>query len=61
MDLNGIFVFEYKLDADVKEKKKNSALPRFKAPFHGDGQSALNQGTTVVFDLGNKCQTYKFW
>ena len=24
-----------------------SALPRFKAPFHGDGQSALNPGTTV--------------
>ena len=24
-----------------------SALPGFKAPFHGDGQSALNPGTTV--------------
>ena len=23
------------------------ALPVFKAPFHGDGQSALNPGTTV--------------
>ena len=29
-----------------------SALPGFKAPFHGDGQSALNPGTTVsVFRL----------
>ena len=26
-----------------------SALPGFKAPFHGDGQSALNPGTTVVY------------
>ena len=26
-----------------------SALPEFKAPFHGDGQSALNPGTTVLF------------
>ena len=26
-----------------------SALPGFKAPFHGDGQSALNPGTTVLF------------
>ena len=26
-----------------------SALPGFKAPFHGDGQSALNPGTTVYF------------
>ena len=25
-----------------------SALPGFKAPFHGDGQSALNPGTTVL-------------
>ena len=25
------------------------ALPGFKAPFHGDGQSALNPGTTVLF------------
>ena len=25
-----------------------SALPGFKAPFHGDGQSALNPGTTVI-------------
>ena len=24
-----------------------SALPGFKAPFNGDGQSALNPGTTV--------------
>ena len=24
-----------------------SALPGFKAPFYGDGQSALNPGTTV--------------
>ena len=24
-----------------------SALPVFKAPFHGNGQSALNPGTTV--------------
>ena len=24
-----------------------SALPGFKAPFHGNGQSALNPGTTV--------------
>ena len=24
-----------------------SALPGFKAPFHGDGESALNPGTTV--------------
>ena len=24
-----------------------SALTGFKAPFHGDGQSALNPGTTV--------------
>ena len=27
-----------------------SALPGFKAPFYGDGQSALNPGTTV-FDI----------
>ena len=26
-----------------------SALPGFKAPFHGDGQSALNPGTTVSY------------
>ena len=25
-----------------------SALPGFKAPFHGDEQSALNPGTTVL-------------
>ena len=25
-----------------------SALPGFKAPFYGDGQSALNPGTTVI-------------
>ena len=25
-----------------------SALPGFKAPFHGDGQSALNPGTTCT-------------
>ena len=25
-----------------------SALPGFKAPFYGDGQSALNPGTTVL-------------
>ena len=25
-----------------------SAFPGFKAPFHGDGQSALNPGTTVL-------------
>ena len=25
-----------------------SALPGFKAPFNGDGQSALNPGTTVI-------------
>ena len=25
-----------------------SALPGFKAPFHGDRQSALNPGTTVL-------------
>ena len=25
-----------------------SALPGFKAPFHVDGQSALNPGTTVL-------------
>ena len=24
-----------------------SALPGFKAPFHGEGQNALNPGTTV--------------
>ena len=28
-----------------------SALPEFKAPFHGDGQSALNPGTTVLFSF----------
>ena len=26
-----------------------SALPGFKSPFHGDGQSALNPGTTVLY------------
>ena len=30
-----------------------SALPGFKAPFHGDGQNALNPGTTVLV-LGTK-------
>ena len=25
-----------------------SALPGFKVPFYGDGQSALNPGTTVL-------------
>ena len=33
-----------------------SALPGFKAPFHGDGQSALNPGSTVFvlrLDLGS--------
>ena len=25
-----------------------SALPGFKAPFYGDGKSALNPGTTVL-------------
>ena len=29
-----------------------SVLPGFKAPFHGDGQSALNPGTTVLGDFG---------
>ena len=28
-----------------------SGLPGFKAPFHGDGQSALNPGTTVFLDF----------
>ena len=28
-----------------------SALPGFKAPFYGDGQSALNPGTTVFTHL----------
>ena len=32
-----------------------SALPGFKAPFYGDGQSALNPGTTV----SNKPITYR--
>ena len=27
-----------------------SALPGFKAPFHCDGQSELNPGTTVYFE-----------
>ena len=30
-----------------------SALPGFKAPFHGDGQSALNPGTTVHYFFSN--------
>ena len=30
-----------------------SALPGFKASFHGDGQSALNPGTTVIFSPSN--------
>ena len=28
-----------------------SALPGFKAPIHGDGQSALNPGTTVLLTV----------
>ena len=28
-----------------------SALPGFKTPFHGDGQSALNPGTTVLVSV----------
>ena len=31
-----------------------SALPGFKAPFYGDGQSALNPGTTVFGKQENK-------
>ena len=31
----------------VKNLPEFSALPGFKAPFHGDGQNALNPGTTV--------------
>ena len=35
-----------------------SALPGFKAPFHGDGQSALNPGTTVsLFHVRNSPET----
>ena len=30
-----------------------SALPGFKAPFYGDGQSVLNPGTTVIDFHGN--------
>ena len=33
-----------------------SALPGFKASFHGDGQSALNPGTTVPVFM-NKFKT----
>ena len=33
-----------------------SALPGFKAPFYGDGQSALNPGTTVVvYEVKYEC------
>ena len=35
-----------------------SALPGFKAPFHGDGQSALNPGTTVLLNYSNTLINY---
>ena len=35
-----------------------SALPGFKAPFHGDGQSALNPGTTVSLKIHKQQPTH---
>ena len=37
-----------------------SALPGFKAPFHGDGQSALNPGTTVIAKNKINCNSSSF-
>ena len=36
-----------------------SALPGFKAPFHGDGQSGLNPGTTVCSNKKNRFVEYQ--
>ena len=41
---------EPNLDLYVINLHGFSALPGFKAPFHCDGQSELNPGTTVYFE-----------
>ena len=39
---------EHSLDLELMDLPGFSALPGFKSPFYGNGQSALNPGTTVV-------------